>query len=88
MSRLRIAAPRLAASRGHRLRRAAKAAGRKKAFKLPIRLNYPHYPAKGYPIAKGVIEGACRYLVKDRRAKAGGSGARLPLGLDTRHRMG
>jgi hypothetical protein len=29
-------------------------------------LNYPAYLAKGYPIATGVIEGACRYLVKDR----------------------
>ena len=29
-------------------------------------LNYPHYLAKGYPIATGVIEGACRHLVKDR----------------------
>jgi hypothetical protein len=29
-------------------------------------LNYPSYLAKGYPIATGVIEGACRYLVKDR----------------------
>jgi hypothetical protein len=29
-------------------------------------LNYPHYLAKGYPIATGVIEGACRYVVKDR----------------------
>lgn len=29
-------------------------------------LNYPYYLAKGYPIATGVIEGACRYLVKDR----------------------
>src|SRR2546426_1730387 len=29
-------------------------------------LNYPHYLVKGYPIATGVIEGACRYLVKDR----------------------
>jgi len=29
-------------------------------------LHYPHYLAKGYPIATGVIEGACRYLVKDR----------------------
>ena len=29
-------------------------------------LNYPHSLAKGYPIATGVIEGACRYLVKDR----------------------
>ena len=29
-------------------------------------LHYPNYLAKGYPIATGVIEGACRYLVKDR----------------------
>jgi hypothetical protein len=29
-------------------------------------LNYPHSLAKGYPIATGVLEGACRYLVKDR----------------------
>jgi hypothetical protein len=28
--------------------------------------NYPYYLAKGYPIATGVIEGACRHLVKDR----------------------
>ena len=29
-------------------------------------LNYPVYLAQGYPIATGVIEGACRHLVKDR----------------------
>lgn len=29
-------------------------------------LHYDQYLAKGYPIATGVIEGACRYLVKDR----------------------
>ncbi len=29
-------------------------------------LNYNEYLAKGYPIATGIIEGACRYLVKDR----------------------
>jgi len=34
-------------------------------------LNYPVYLAKGYPIATGVIEGACRYLVKDRMAITG-----------------
>ena len=28
--------------------------------------NYYHYLEKGYPIGTGVIEGACRYLVKDR----------------------
>ena len=29
-------------------------------------LRYDEYLAKGFPIATGVIEGACRYLVKDR----------------------
>lgn len=29
-------------------------------------LRYDEYLAKGYPIATGVIEGTCRYLVKDR----------------------
>src|SRR5262249_32349938 len=29
-------------------------------------LRYDQYLARGYPIATGVIEGACRYLVKDR----------------------
>jgi len=29
-------------------------------------LTYPDSLAKGYPIATGVIEGACRYRVKDR----------------------
>ena len=27
---------------------------------------YDQFLAKGYPIASGVIEGACRHLVKDR----------------------
>ena len=31
------------------------------------RMRYDEYLAKGYPIASGVIEGACRHLVKDRR---------------------
>ena len=30
------------------------------------RMHYHDYLAKGYPIASGVIEGACRHLVKDR----------------------
>ncbi len=34
-------------------------------------LNYPLYLTKGYPIATGVIEGACRHLVKDRMEIAG-----------------
>ncbi len=29
-------------------------------------LRYNEYLAKGYPIATGVIEGACRHLIKDR----------------------
>lgn len=29
-------------------------------------LHYHHYLASGFPIATGVIEGACRYLIKDR----------------------
>jgi hypothetical protein len=29
-------------------------------------MDYPTYLAKGWPIASGVIEGACRHLVKDR----------------------
>lgn len=29
-------------------------------------LRYDEYLAKGYPLATGVIEGTCRYLVKDR----------------------
>ena len=32
----------------------------------PPYLHYPHSLAKGYPIATGVIEGACRHVVKDR----------------------
>jgi hypothetical protein len=34
-------------------------------------LRYDHYLAKGLPIATGVIEGACRHLVKDRMAVTG-----------------
>jgi hypothetical protein len=35
------------------------------------RLRYDVYLAQGYPIASGVIEGACRHLVKDRMERAG-----------------
>jgi hypothetical protein len=35
------------------------------------RMRYADYLAKGYPIASGVIEGACRHLVKDRMERAG-----------------
>jgi hypothetical protein len=35
------------------------------------RMRYDEYLAAGYPIASGVIEGACRHLVKDRMGRAG-----------------
>ena len=35
------------------------------------RLRYDEYLAKGYPIASGVIEGACRHYVKDRMERTG-----------------
>ncbi len=34
-------------------------------------MHYHEYLAKGYPIGTGVIEGACRHLVKDRFERAG-----------------
>jgi hypothetical protein len=35
------------------------------------RMRYQAYLAAGYPIATGVIEGACRHLVKDRMERSG-----------------
>jgi hypothetical protein len=35
------------------------------------RMRYDEYLQAGYPIATGVIEGACRHLVKDRLERAG-----------------
>lgn len=35
------------------------------------RMRYDAYLEKGYPIATGAIEGACRHLVKDRMERAG-----------------
>jgi hypothetical protein len=35
------------------------------------RMYYDVYLAKGYPIASGAIEGACRHLLKDRMERAG-----------------
>ena len=49
------------------------------------RMNYDRYLAAGFPIATGVIEGACRHLVKDRMGRSGmrwtvrGAQALLPL---------
>jgi hypothetical protein len=34
------------------------------------RIRYDRYFAAGYPIASGVIEGACRHVVKDRMERA------------------
>ena len=34
-------------------------------------MKYNEYLAAGYPIATGVIEGACRHFVKDRMERAG-----------------
>jgi len=34
-------------------------------------MHYDEYLAAGYPIASGVIEGACRHLVKDRMERTG-----------------
>ena len=35
------------------------------------RMHYDEYLAVGYPIGSGVIEGACRHLIKDRLERAG-----------------
>src|SRR6266508_6874564 len=35
------------------------------------RMRYDEYLREGYPIASGVVEGACRHLVKDRLERAG-----------------
>lgn len=35
------------------------------------RMRYDEYLSHGYPIATGVIEGACRHLVKDRMERSG-----------------
>ncbi len=34
-------------------------------------LHYDEYLAAGYPIGSGVVEGACRHLVKDRMEQSG-----------------
>jgi hypothetical protein len=35
------------------------------------RMQYDEYLAKGYPIATGFIEGACRHVIKDRMEQSG-----------------
>ena len=48
-------------------------------------MTYDEYLAVGLPIATGVIEGACRHLVKDRLERTGmrwsASGAQAMLSL-------
>ena len=34
-------------------------------------MKYDEYLALGYPIGSGVVEGACRHLVKDRMERTG-----------------
>jgi len=56
------------------------------------RMAYTEYLAAGYPIASGVIEGACRYVVKDRMERTGMrwvlDGAQSMLGLRCIHLSG
>ncbi len=48
-------------------------------------MKYDEYLAAGYPIGSGVVEGACRHLVKDRMERTGmrwiPSGAQAMLDL-------
>jgi len=55
--------------RGDRLKRLEAICGYLEKNKS--RMRYDEYLAAGYPIATGVIEGACRYVVKDRMERAG-----------------
>jgi hypothetical protein len=56
------------------------------------RMRYDQYLAAGYPIATGVIEGACRHVVKDRMERAGMrwtvAGAQAMLDLRTTYLNG
>ncbi len=51
------------------------------------RMQYDEYLVSGYPIASGIIEGACRHVVKDRMERAGMrwcvAGAKAMLDLRT-----
>ena len=53
------------------------------------RMRYDEYLAAGYPIASGVIEGACRHVVKDRMERSGMrwtiDGAQAMLDLRSTH---
>jgi hypothetical protein len=57
-------------------------------------MHYDHYLSQGWPIGTGVVEGACRHVVKDRMEQSGmrwtEAGAQAVLDLrairDHRHR--
>ena len=65
------------------MRRAATVAGLSRDTRKPVHtcadyllkyapyLHYDHYLAAGYPISTGVVEEACRYLVRDRMELTG-----------------
>ena len=55
--------------RGQKLKEATKACDY--LAKNVARMRYDEYLAQGFPIASGVIEGACRHLVKDRMERTG-----------------
>jgi hypothetical protein len=56
------------------------------------RMRYDEYLRQGYPIASGVIEGACRHVIKDRMERAGMhwtlEGAQAMLDLRSVHASG
>jgi hypothetical protein len=56
------------------------------------RMKYDEYLAAGYPIGSGVVEGACRHLVKDRLERTGmrwhPEGAQAMLNLRATHLNG
>jgi hypothetical protein len=60
--------------------------------KNSVRMRYDLYLASGYPIASGVIEGACRHYVKDRMERAGmhwtKAGAQAMLDVRSEHLNG
>ena len=53
------------------------------------RMNYADYLEAGYPIASGIIEGACRTVIKDRMERSGMrwvfEGAHAMMGLRSIH---
>jgi hypothetical protein len=57
-----------------------------------VRMKYDEYLAAGYPIGSGVVEGACRHLVRDRLERAGmrwhPDGAQAMLNLRATHLNG